>query len=194
MSFGQLRQNNELPKARISTDFLSTLLRKQVFAYDYLELPLKNSGSQMFFFGKLECHRFCGEKRNTSKLSARVRFAVTHDAEGFNKRVLEFASEDTMLKVSTNEYWNSPVKIKKQTLFFACESIKTIFKFRPRYFLTYLLTLYIRLFLRLLNKKCGTFGQLQYYANNFDDFFVSIFIVLIVFHRKRMTFLFIHSR
>jgi len=42
---------------------------------------------------------FGGEKRNTSKLSVRVRFAVTHDAEGFNKGL------------------NSPVKIKKQTLF-----------------------------------------------------------------------------
>ncbi|XP_044172529.1 two pore calcium channel protein 2-like isoform X1 [Acropora millepora] len=30
---------------------------------------------------------------------------------------------------------------------------------------------------RLLNKKCGTFGQLQYYANNFDDFFAALVVL-----------------
>jgi len=30
---------------------------------------------------------------------------------------------------------------------------------------------------RLLNKKCGTFDQLQYYANNFDDFFAALVVL-----------------
>ena len=98
-----------------------------------------------------------------------------------------------MLKV------NSPVKIKNKPFFLRANQWKQFSNSDHGIFLgnsphsMYLLTTYIRLFLRLLNKKCGTFGQLQYYANNFDDFFVSILIVFIVFHRNRMTFLFIHS-
>ena len=135
-----------------------------------------------FFLGKLVCHQFCGEKRNTSKLSARVRFAVTHGAEGFNQGV------------------NLPVNIKKKKTLFCVPINENNFQIQTTVIFwensphsTYLKTLYIHLLFRLLNEKCGTFGQLQYYANNFDDFFVSIFIVFIVFHRNRMNFLFIHS-
>ena len=87
--------------ARISTDFLSTQLRKRVFAYDQFELPLKDSGSQrFFFFGQIGMPPILQRKKEHFELSARVRFAVTHGAEGFNQGV------------------NLPVNIKKKKTLF----------------------------------------------------------------------------
>lgn len=183
MSFRQLRQNNELPRARISTDFLSTLLRKQVFAsWPFGITAQKLWFPNVFFFGKLVCHRFWGRKKKHFEIICTYKIYCYPRCWRFQQKS-KFASEDK----KTNPFFCVPINENN------FQTQTTVFFLENSPHLTYLLTLYIRLFLRLLNKKCGTFGQLQYYANNFDDFFVSIFIVFIVFHRNRMSFLFIHS-
>ena len=183
MSFRQLRQNNELPRARISTDHFCPLYcvnkssRMTIWNYRSKTLVPK-----CFFSGKWVCHRFWGRKKKHFEIIRTCKICCYPRCLRFQQRS-KFASEDK----KTNPFFcvaiNESNFQTQTTVFFLGNSPHSM----------YLLTLYIRLFLRLLNKKCGTFGQLQYYANNFDDFFVSIFIVFIAFHRNRMTFLFIHS-
>ena len=137
-----------------------------------------------FFFGKLVCHRFWGRKEKHFEIIRTCKICCYPRCWRFQQRS-KFASED---KKSKPFFFLRANQWKQFS-----NSDHAIFFFGNSPHSMYLLTLYIHLFLRLLNKKCGTFGQLQYYANNFDDFFVSIFIVFIVFHRNRMSFLFIHS-